>query len=230
MADREKLSDYAYDELKKIILNNTFKPGEHLEEISLCERLNISRTPLREALNRLMYENLLVSVPHKGIFVPEMNVQTVAELFKARKLIEPMLLLLSAPKLDREVIMGFREGTVRLMEAEDTQALHELDYKFHSYINGSCDNQFMIRMSESITDQFQRVRTRDFYPKERAVNGAAEHLVMIDKILSMEYDALPELMLDHITSTEKYYYMSLFENDLAEKNIDYLREHLQELK
>lgn len=225
MQTKEKLSDFAYNRLKEIILNNTFKPGEHLEEAVLCDMLKISRTPLREAINRLVNEHLLIAVPKKGIFIPDLSIQDVTEIFQARKMFEPLLIMLSADKMDRDVLMKFRQDTIALLEKQDIKALHDLDYKFHGYINANCGNHFIYQYTVLISDQFQRVRTQNFYPVERAINGAKEHIVILNNLIRGEYDNLPQLMLDHIKSTESYYYKKLLENDMSEKNIEFMKKN-----
>ncbi len=225
MQAKEKLSDFAHDKLKEMILNNTFKPGEHLEEAALCDMLKISRTPLREAINRLVNEHLLIAVPQKGIFIPDLSIQDVTEIFRARKMFEPMIIMLSADKMDRDVLMKFRQDTLALLEKQNIKALHDLDYKFHGYINASCGNHFIYQYTVLISDQFQRVRTQNFYPVERAINGAKEHIVILDNLIRGEYDELPQLMLDHIKSTESYYYKKILENDISEKNIDFIKKN-----
>ena len=231
MKEKEKLSDFAYKQLKQRILANSFKPGEHLEEVSLCEMLSISRTPLREAINRLMYEDLLISVPQKGIFVPELSFQTTAELFRARKLLEPMVILLSVRRLDKDVLMSFRGRTSSLLEHKhleepDAALLHQLDYDFHDYINTNCGNQYILRNVTYISDHFQRVRTQDFFPVERAVNGALEHIKIIDAVLNGDLDSLPTLMLEHIISTESFYYKNLLNDDVPLANIEHLKHNI----
>ena len=235
MSEKEKLSDFAYKTLKQMILTNTFKPGEHLEEVSLSEMLKISRTPLREATNRLIYEDLLVSVPQKGIFVPDLSIQKTAELFRARKMIEPMVILLSAARLDKDTLLYFRRRTLELVDSKSSNTadvasqLHTLDYEFHDYINRNCGNQYILRTVTYTSDHFQRVRTQDFFPLERAINGAREHLTIIDAIIQGDLDSLPSLMLEHITSTEKYYYKKLLSNDVVEKNIDYIKNNIDSI-
>ena len=222
MSGSKSLSTYAYDKLKDMILNNEFAPGFHLEEKYICELLGISRTPIREALNRLVYEKLLISVPKKGIYVPSLSVQSIAELFQARKLIEPMVLMLSAKNLDGETLQNFRAKTLALIRDEDISAIHRLDYDFHAYINSCCNNQHIQRTVDYISDLFQCVRTQDFYPMERALNGAHEHIEIIDNILDRQYDVLPQLMLNHITSTETFYFKSLQNTSVSDSYIQFL--------
>lgn len=225
MQNKTKLSDLAHDKLKSMILNNTFQPGEHLDEVALCEILKLSRTPLREAINRLVNEQLLISVPQKGIFVPEMSIQTVAELFEARKLIEPIVVMMAADHLDKTKLMEFRERTFVYLDSQDIASIHKLDYDFHSYLNSKCGNQYLLQTLSFISDQFQRVRTQNFYPVERALNGAREHISIIDKLLAEEYGVLPEMILDHITSTEAYYYRNLQNNEFSQKSVEFIKKN-----
>ena len=92
MSKKEPLKNIAYDKLKSMILNNEFAPNTYLDEKSLCELLSISRTPIREAINKLEYEDLVQTIPQKGIFVTDFSIQSVYELFQARKEIEPLIL------------------------------------------------------------------------------------------------------------------------------------------
>ena len=62
-----------------------------------------------------------------------------------------------------------------------------------------------------ILDQFQRIRTQDFYPTQRTIRGAKEHIEMINVLLRDEFDRIPEMTLNHISSTETYYYKSLMD-------------------
>lgn len=233
MENKAKLSDYAHDKLKELILDNTFKPGQHLEEVSLCELLKISRTPLREAINRLVNEKLLVAVPQKGIFVPELTIQDVVEIFKARKTIEPIVIMLSAASLDKTVILNFKKKTLEILKEKNPnpKSIHELDYQFHDYINKNCGNRYIYQHTSYISELFQRVRTQDFYPLERAINGAREHLEIMDSIISGKFDDLSALMLNHIKSTERYYYKRILEEDevVKDKNIRFVSDHLKDL-
>ncbi|MEY8336850.1 GntR family transcriptional regulator [Lachnospiraceae bacterium 62-35] len=216
---KKTLNVYAYEKLKEMILNNEFGAGAHLEEKVLCDLLQISRTPLREAINRLVFENLVQTIPKKGIFVTELSIQFITELFQARKIIEPMVVMLSAKNLNMDRLVELRKQTIQLIQEEDVTAIHKLDYVFHDYLNSRCGNQHILKSINYISDQFQRVRTQDFYPKERALKGAHEHIRILDTLINEEYDALPQLIRQHITSTENYYFKNLLKPDPLEEQI-----------
>ncbi|RGY97792.1 GntR family transcriptional regulator [Clostridium sp. AM58-1XD] len=226
MHEKKPLNMYAYEKLKEMILNNEFKAGSHLEEKDLCELLSISRTPLREAINRLAYENLVQTIPKKGIFVTELSIQFITELFQARKLIEPIVVVLSAKNLNKDRLMDLRRKNISLINSEDIMGLHKLDYELHEYLNSRCDNQHLLKSITYISDQFQRVRTQDFYPRERALKGANEHITIIDSLVNEDFDSLPQLIQTHITSTESFYFKNLLRPNPIEDRITNALNHM----
>lgn len=212
MAKREPLKNIAYHTLKNKILNNEFPPNTYLEEKALCELLNISRTPIREAINKLEFENLVQIIPQKGIFVTDFTIQSVAELFQARKLVEPLLLQLSGPVLNKDTLLEFRELTLAAIEANDIDQLCQIDCRLHNYFNSNCQNQFLTKLVAYITDQYQRVRTQNFYPQERTLQGAKEHIDMIDQLINDDFNTAQESLRKHIANTESYYFKNLLKS------------------
>src|ERR1700679_673507 len=90
------LPDHAYAVLKQRILSCVLKPGERLVEKNLCTDLSISRTPLREALNRLSHEDLVSFQPHAGYRVAAISIEGFRNLIELRSIIEPQGAALAA--------------------------------------------------------------------------------------------------------------------------------------
>lgn len=209
MSNQKNYKMQAYDVIKQNILSNRFKPNEYLEEKMLCEMLGISRTPIREAINLLARENLVQVIQNKGVFVTEISIQSVRQLFEARIMLEPMILVKSMPNLDFDILMRFKQDTINALEQKDYPRIHALDYDFHNYINSCCKNTYLIQIMGSLSDQFQRVRTQDFFSVERTENGAHEHLRLIEVFVEGNTEKAAELLRQHIISTQKYYFKSL---------------------
>lgn len=209
MAKSENLKQKAYTVIKGKILNNELKPNEYLEEKLLCDMLGISRTPIREAISQLAFENLVQIIPHKGIFVADLSVQSVKELFQARHLIEPMILKLSYQNLEADILLSFKERFCLALDQKDYPLLHRLDYEFHQYLSSSCGNSYLMKMMGNISDNFQRVRTQSFFTKERTENGAREHLELIDILIKKDIDQALVLLDKHIFSTEFFFSQSI---------------------
>lgn len=198
-----------YIEIKKRILNNFYKEGEHIQEKEICETFNVSRTPVREAISRLAAENLIVSYPKKGSFVTSLSTQDILQLFQVRYIIEIAALNLAFENLEENKILEYKEKFINGIEVEDYPLLHELDYDFHNYINSKCRNQYLIDFLNRVQDTFQRVRTQEFYAKDRTIGGANEHIELINNIIAGNKEDSIKLLEEHIASTEKYYFKSL---------------------
>ena len=127
MSNQKNYKMQAYDVIKQNILSNRFKPNEYLEEKMLCEMLGISRTPIREAINLLARENLVQVIQNKGVFVTEISIQSVRQLFEARIMLEPMILEKSMPNLDFDILMRFKQDTINALEQKDYPRIHALD-------------------------------------------------------------------------------------------------------
>lgn len=210
MTERMKMKDIAYNLIKNKILNNEFKSGEYLEEKMLCDLIGVSRTPVREAINILENEGFVNVHANKGIFVSTLDIKSSKELFQARAYIEPILLELGWKNLDLNKLDDFDSSTKNFISDKNYQSLNEIDYEFHNYINSCCDNSILLKIANGIQDQFQRVRTLNYYDEQRILGGAYEHLNIIDLIKNDNLDEAKIAVKNHVYSTQKYFFMSFF--------------------
>jgi len=203
-----KAKDVAYGVIKNKIMNNEFKSGEYLEEKKLCELVGVSRTPIREALNQLSNEDFVIIIPNKGTFVTTMDVQKAKELFQTRSYLEPIVLKIAWKNLDLAMLEEYKDSFHDSIENKDVKNLNELDYEFHNYINSCCHNEYLAGIMYRLQDQFQRVRTLNYYNHERVLGGAREHIQLINLYKEDKIDEAIELLHTHVLNTERYYYMS----------------------
>lgn len=209
MSNSKNLKLEAYAILKQKILSNELKPNEYLEEKMLCEMMGISRTPIREAISLLVQENLVQVLPRKGIFVTGITVQSTRELFEARHLLEPVILELAFHNFDLDKLICFKDKFIKALESKEYPLLHQLDYEFHNYITDCCRNTFLIKIMNNLSDNFQRVRTQEFYSEARTENGAKEHIELIELIIHDDLKKSIDLLHKHISNTENYYLHSI---------------------
>ena len=133
------LAAAAAAELRRRILSGQYPGGSQLRQANLSRELGISRIPIREALVQLDAEGLVRIVPHRGTFVSQLSVPEIEELFGLRALLEPRLLLASAPKLNAndfaalDAILSEYSDELRdrhvVRWGELNSALHALLYK-----------------------------------------------------------------------------------------------------
>lgn len=97
-----------YEQLKEMAVLYTIRPGERVNELELAQRYEVSRTPLREALNRLVAENLFQFVPNRGFFARELHRQDIFDLFELRRSIESTATLLAVDRADVKDVRALR--------------------------------------------------------------------------------------------------------------------------
>lgn len=203
---KENLATQVYQSLKKQIINNEILPNTYLDEKQICESLGVSRTPVREALVRLEWEGLVVSLPQRGVVVSDLSLQTIIELIHIRKVMEPELLKPYLRSYNRDVLLDFRAKMEQALRHSDVETLHALDYDFHKYLYEAGNRRHVSKLLSYVCDQSQRVRTQEFYLKQRSLSGAQDHIEIIDALLGGEYDRVPELLREHICRIEQYYH------------------------
>lgn len=123
------------DELRKRILDGSFPAGAQLRQDALAEEFGVSRIPVREALMQLEAEGLVKIHPHRGAIVPELSLSEINELFELRALLEPRLLMASAPRLTAEDYAHL--NGILTEYSEELRAKHvgrwgELNTEFHT--------------------------------------------------------------------------------------------------
>jgi DNA-binding GntR family transcriptional regulator len=144
-SETETLTDRAYRELEELIVTLRIAPGTVVSEALLSKRLGIGRTPIREALQRLARERLVLIMPRRGIVVSEVNVQTQLRLMEVRRELERLLARASARRATDEQRARFREiavGIVKSAEAGDEAEALRYDREFNALMLEASRNEF----------------------------------------------------------------------------------------
>lgn len=139
------LTDRAYRKLEEMIVTLQLAPGAVVSETALSERLGIGRTPIREALQRLARERLIVVLPRRGIMVPEVNIRTQLRLLETRREVERLLARLAAKRATEPMRQRFREiaaGMESAAKANDDVTFMRLDREFNMLGLEAAQNEF----------------------------------------------------------------------------------------
>ncbi len=195
------LKEKAYTIIKNKIIMCEFAPGEILDEKQLVEELGVSRTPIREALNKIEQENLIKIIPKRGVFVSQITPKTVSDLYQLREQIDPYATKLATPNLDEEKILEFQEFFSNMDEYDYMEAI-EMDNKFHSLIIETCNNIYLTRLMDSIYAENQRIRILSA-KNSRLKVSAKEHLNIISYMLKRDAEGAMEEMRKHVVSSKE---------------------------
>ncbi len=140
------LSDQAYHELVKRITRLEYPPGAVLSEVALVQEIGIGRTPMREALKRLAIEGLAVHQANRGMFVSQVTLTDVQEIYEFRKIIESgtsQLAVNRASKAQADELMRVHESLVEATENDDIDAYVAANRKYYVLLGEASKNSFL---------------------------------------------------------------------------------------
>ena len=205
------LKEKAYEFIKDKIINLDFTPGEYLEEKKLADLLEISRTPVREALAKLENEMWVKNLPRKGIFVAEMDENMLNTIFEVRTHFEPAILEMAYSNLSNIKLQLFK-NRFEEYDTWDQEEREKLDNDFHYYIFNSVDNFFVKNMMHTTFEHLVRVRkmSASKKSKKRIMESNQEHIETIDYLLAGEKEKAVKAFKIHMENSYKYYLEILF--------------------
>lgn len=118
---------------------------------------------------------------------------------------EPLLLKPYLHCYNKEILSDFRSRIEQALQNQDYDMLRTLDYDFHKYLYEACSKRHVNKLLSYVSDQFQRIRTQEFYLKQRSISGANGHIEIIDALLNEEFDRVPDLLYEHVREAEQTY-------------------------
>jgi DNA-binding GntR family transcriptional regulator len=188
MGDSMRASDKAYSTLFHEIVEGDLSPGTLLAEVEQSQRLGVSRTPLREALSRLMADGLVESAPGRGVIVTEMSLDNITELYEVREALEEQAARLSAYRRDPAVFMRLAEKfshAAELINSGDMgiRQYYELNDEFDQAIDDALGNAFLVAALDASRVHLSRIRRIARGNPERLRESATETLLIIEAII-----------------------------------------------
>ena len=195
------LKNHTYCILKERLVNCIYPPGTLLNEAQLAADLGASRTPVREAISRLEMEGFVKIMPKKGIYVTDISLNDVLQIFQTRIEIEPIAVRLAAPHLPREELLAFC-GKFK-GEAPDIQNGFRLDTAMHLFIIEHCGNRYIIDMMHRIFDENTRVIISSKQNQVQIHDARLDHLDILNSLLDKDTERAIALMQSHIENCRK---------------------------
>lgn len=153
------LTDQAYRRLEELIITLELPPGTVLSEQRLSEQLGIGRTPIREALQRLAVEGLVLILPRRGVLVSDINPRTQLRMLELRREVQRLLARLAAERSNDEERAGFASITEQLIRAANTvdeKAFVRLDRELDLLMWQAARNEFAVRSMSLMTGLSRR--------------------------------------------------------------------------
>jgi len=186
----------AYDHIREKIFTCKIMPGDFLDEKVLINEIGASRTPIREALNRLEQEELIQIIPKKGIFVRHISAKNVVDIFQLREMIEPYAILKYGENLDMDIIRNFQKKFEE--NTKENFANHIYDDDFHSYLVSCANNDYVKKILADIYTQNHRIRILTGLINDCSDFAQKEHFEIIDCLLSGDFTGASGALKKHL--------------------------------
>ncbi|MDQ0396113.1 GntR family transcriptional regulator [Labrys monachus] len=201
MADeQESTVEWVYGELTTMAIAFQLRPSERINEVALAKKLGVSRTPLREALNRLVADGYLDFVPQQGFFRRALDPQEIFDLYEVRKSIEVSgigLAIQRAKAPDLEAIRDFLDTSSADIPGRTIADLVELDEIFHNRMIALSGNHELVQLLEKISGRIRFVRWIDMENGRRSVTQS-EHRAILQAAMDRDEDRAKSLLGEHI--------------------------------
>lgn len=195
------LKEKAYRIIKDKIADCEYAPGEILNEESLKIEIQASRTPIREALNRLEQEKLIKIVAKKGVFVADITLKNIIDIFQVRELVDPYITAIATPLISEERLLYYKDAHLN-SNINDYRSYIKLDSEFHNLIARACNNSYLMQLSENIYVQNQRVRILSTMLPKRIEESRDEHIDIISCMLERNPQKAAESMSRHLAKSK----------------------------
>ena len=203
----ENLSARVYNQIKNLILCNEIMPGQKLHHQQLSERLGVSRTPIREALTRLVQEGYVSFLPNRGFTCKEIRMQEAEELYELREALEAFAVEKAIAILSDKALRDLRDKITaygRDVQNRFTRERLVYDQDVHLRIAQLAGNE---TLQNTLSHVFERIvlkrRTDGLYDPARGMAAHQEHLRLLEAMERRDAAAAVAILRNHIQAGKK---------------------------
>jgi len=211
------LKNWAYETIKKWILNFDLESGKQIHIESIAAKLGTSRTPIREALVKLESEGLVKAIPRVGFFVTEVTAQDLKKLLELRELLEGYAAEKAAPFFNEEdikLLAKLQKQSVESVEQGNFTKFLEIEVAIHSSIIEHSQNSYLLRIIDSLKDLTYRERLLSVRSIENVRESLNEHKEIIEALRLRNGKLAGQSMRKHINRVQKRILLMMGKKDV----------------
>lgn len=214
--EKMTLTDKIYQDIKKDISSQKIMPGEKINIKELSRKYDVSATPVKQALQRLIDESLVINIPNKGMSVRAPSPQELSEVFDIRIMMDTffakdiMLTLKYNQSLRQQLIENLEEQR-RFIEKNDSahkpEEFFSLDLEFHALYLAASGNQKAVNIFRAMQPFTYTAGSYIRQPIERDMECVEEHQAILHAALASDLDALQKAVTHHLENSKKAIYL-----------------------
>jgi DNA-binding GntR family transcriptional regulator len=199
--DRLTLPSAVANRLRELIIEGELAPGTRLNERTLCNRLGVSRTPLREAFRLLASEGLVQIQPNRGAQVVALSEEDIRESFEVMSGLEALSGELACRNITDDEVAEIRALTFEMLACHarrDLPAYYRLNRVIHDRINQAARNRLLGQMYATLNQRIQNLRFRSNFDQAKWDQAAREHMDMVEALAARDPARLAGIMRTHL--------------------------------
>lgn len=193
--------DHAYEEIWQRVIMIGGSKEQRLSDVILAEQLGISRTPVRQALERLVQEGLVRSDPRRGFWTRTYTAQDIHEIYDIRGALEVLAVRLAAPRLSQEDLKAHLEALYAVraeLDAHPVLRFLQIDIRFHMLITRASNNGRLIHNLSLLRSQLCMFQMQDTYYPRRMEIALNDHERILLALLAGNVDEAADCLAGHI--------------------------------
>jgi DNA-binding GntR family transcriptional regulator len=198
---RAALHEQVAHRLRQMLVENRLSPGAKLNERELCEVLNVSRTPLREAIKMLAAEGLVELVPNRGAIALQLTEADVLHTFEVMAGLEGQSGELAAMRITGAELAEIRAQHYEMMAAytrRDLPAYYRLNAAIHRAINVAAKNPVLSATYNQVNARLQALRFKSNQDEEKWKHAVREHEQMIEALTARDAGGMRAVLIAHL--------------------------------
>ena len=198
---QKHLRDHVFEKLQQAIYSGKLKSGEKLTEKKVAEELDVSRTPIREAIYRLASIGLIKIIPHRGFLICKWSFKEIKDVIEIRIALEMLAVRLAIKRILPEEIKELNNLIIKMDKAvkkEDIKKASNLNNEFHNRIIFASKNKELCEAIESIKNKIYHFRIISISSPNRLTESFEEHKKILDAIINKDIELAQALISQHI--------------------------------
>lgn len=202
----KSLLDQAYNEIKLRIITCAYRPGQVLSEAAISNELRIGRTPVHQAIHRLMMDGLIAIIPRKGVMVTPVGVDEIMEIIDVRLVIECYCARLAADRADDSELQHLQRilnASEKATTQRNIEKLMLFDREFHDALANAAGNTVLAQILRSLHERSLRFWFISLRDPAHHRNVLEQHRTIVAALRSRQPDAAEKAMREHILAFQR---------------------------
>jgi|GEM_PF-73199 len=199
--DARTVREAVYQKLRNAIIDGYFKPGDALIERILSKEMQVSRTPIREALRKLELEGLVTTVPYRGVMITELTLEDVNQIYEVHEVLHARAAVLATRFATAETLQALDrciKEVAELLNLGETEKMIMNNRLFHNIIYEASRNIYIIQMLNNLNAKIALLRVKTLSNPERAKQNIEEHIKIYNAIKNRDEKLAEQVVTEHI--------------------------------